>query len=334
MSIKKLPIVVLGAGAWGTALALLLFRNGNNVKLWSNDPAQIQQMRRDRCNPVYLPNIEIPGDLVLEYDLPATLQEVRDILIVVPSQAFVDVVSEIKKTVANPIRIAWGTKGLEPKTGKLLHEVVLERLGSETPMAVLSGPSFAHEVAIGLPTAVSLSGTQPAFTQDLIQRLHGDHFRVYENNDLIGVQLCGVLKNILAIGVGICDGLKLGANARSALITRGLAEMSRFSIALGALPSTLMSLAGIGDLVLTCTDNQSRNRRLGMAIGAGVSCQEAQKQVGGAIEGLSNTRLVWQIAQQLKINMPITREVNQILFEGFSPRDAVNQLLDRELQME
>ncbi len=330
----KTPIAVLGAGAWGTALALLLLRNGNSVKLWGNDPNQIAQMREHHQNRAYLPNINLPHNLILEDDLSACLHNVSDILIAVPSRSFSEVVNRVHSIAGNNIRIAWGTKGLEPKTGKLLHQVIADTMGQNTPMAILSGPSFAHEVALGLPTAISLSGNQRNFVRDLITRFHGINFRVYENNDLIGVQLCGVIKNILAIGVGISDGLKLGANARSALITRGLAEMSRFIVSLGASANTIMSLAGIGDLVLTCTDNQSRNRRLGLAIGAGATCEQAQSQVGGAIEGLSNTRTVWHLSQEFKIEMPITKQVYNILFEAFSPIQAVSQLFDRVLQTE
>lgn len=334
MSIKNNAVAILGAGAWGTALAILLLRNGNKVKLWSNNVEHVAHMQKYRENQHHLPGIPLPAALILENDLSRCLQAVDDVLVVVPSYAFAEVIQQIKPFLSSQARIAWGTKGLEPKTGKLLHQIVAEILGENTPVASLSGPSFAHEVALGLPTAISLSGNHPTWVRDLITRLHGEHFRVYENSDLIGVQLCGVIKNILAIGVGISDGLQLGANARSALITRGLAEMSRFIANFGASSSTIMSLAGIGDLVLTCTDNQSRNRRLGLAIGGGVSVDQAQSTIGGSIEGLTNTRTVWRLAEQRHIQMPITEQVYKILFESFSPKRAVSQLLDRELRIE
>jgi glycerol-3-phosphate dehydrogenase (NAD(P)+) len=334
MSVKQSPISVLGAGAWGTALALLLVRNGNSVRLWSHDPAQVKLMREQRANPEFLPDFSLPEALQLEDDLAVTLQNVQDILIAVPSQAFTQVLFKIKACGAQPRRVVWGTKGLDAGSGRLLHEMVAEVLGVTVPAAVISGPSFAHELAAGLPTAVSLSGNQPDFLRDLVLRFHGDNLRVYENPDFIGVQLCGVVKNILAIAVGMADGLQLGANTRCALITRGMAEMARLNAALGGKSSTLMSLAGVGDLVLTCTDNQSRNRRFGLAVGAGASPQQAALQIGKAIEGLANTELVRNIARRFLIDMPITDEIHKILYHGHSPAEVVTSLLKREPKSE
>jgi len=334
MSVKQSPICVLGAGAWGTALTLLLARNGNNVRLWSHDPDQVALMRAQHINPEFLPGFSLPGELVIENDLAVALKGVDDILIAVPSQVFTDVLYKIKTFRGNSVRIVWGTKGLDAAGGRLLHEMVAEVLGATTPAAVLSGPSFAHELAAGLPTAVSLSGNQPDFLRDLVLRFHGDNLRVYENHDFIGVQLCGVVKNVLAIAVGIADGLQLGANTRCALITRGIAEMSRLNAALGGKPSTLMSLAGVGDLVLTCTDNQSRNRRFGLMIGQGTPPQAAALNIGKVIEGLTNTERVRDLARRFLIDMPITEEIHNILYHGHSPHEVVTSLLKREPKAE
>jgi len=334
MSVKESPIAVLGAGAWGTALALLLVRNGNPVRLWSHDPEQIAVMRAERANPEFLPGFALPDALQIDHDLTAILKNTHDILIAVPSQVFTNVLYKLKTSRENGWRVVWGTKGLDADSGRLLHEMVAEVLGATTPAAVISGPSFAHELAAGLPTAVSLSGNQPEFLRDLMVRLHGDNLRVYENPDFIGVQLCSVIKNILAIAVGIADGLQLGANARCALITRGIAEMSRLNTALGGKPSTLMSLAGVGDLVLTCTDNQSRNRRFGLAIGRGAPPQQAALGIGKVIEGLANTEHVRNLARRFLIDMPITEEIHKILYHGHAPREVVASLLSREPKTE
>ena len=333
MSIKDSPIAVLGAGAWGTALSLLLMRNGNKVRLWSNDPAQVAVMREQRANPEFLPDFALPDELQVENDLATTLENVHDILIAVPSQVFTSVLQKIKACRENGWRIVWGTKGLDA-SGALLHEMVAQVFGATTPAAVISGPSFAHELAAGSPTAVSLSGNQPEFLRDLRTRFHGDNLRVYENPDFIGVQLCGVIKNILAIAVGMCDGLQLGANTRCALITRGIAEMSRLNTALGGKSSTLLSLAGVGDLVLTCTDNQSRNRRFGLAIGQGASPEQAAKTINKVIEGLNNIERVRDLARRFLIDMPITEEIHKILYHGHSPREVVTSLLSREPKSE
>ncbi len=330
MSIKSSPVAVLGAGAWGTALALLLVKNGNDVRLWTHDPEQAALMRKEHANPEFLPGFALPSKLQIEADLSAALSGVDDVVIAVPSQVFTLVLRRMKALGINNRRILWGTKGLDPESGRLLHEMVAEILGETTPAAVISGPSFAHEVASGLPTAVSLSGNQPDFVQDMILRFHGELFRVYANNDFIGVQLCGVVKNVLAIAVGIADGLELGANSRSALITRGMAEMARLNHALGGKPKTLMSLAGVGDLVLTCTDNQSRNRRFGLAIGQGASPQQALLQIGKVVEGLSNTERVRDLARRFLVEMPVTDEIHNILYHGHPPKEVVSSLLGRE----
>ena len=328
MSIKDTPITVIGAGAWGTALALLLARNKNHVRLWGNDVAQMTTLQQDRENRQCLPGLSFPDNLQIISDLEEALRDVQDIFIVVPSNAFRSVVETIKTHVKNP-RIAWGTKGLDPNTRQFFHEVVFESFSTKTPIAVLSGPSFAKEVADGKPTAVSLAGNDLVFIEDLIERLHNAHFRVYQNTDLIGLQLCGTVKNIMAIAVGIADGLELGANTRAAIITRGLVEIGRLCDAMGAQPNTLLSLAGVGDLVLTCTDNQSRNRRFGLLVGKGKDLKTAEKEIGQAVEGLHNVKQVYELARSHGIEMPITEQIYAILHQNAEPKEVVTQLLSR-----
>jgi len=333
MSIKANPIAVIGAGAWGTALALLLARNGNPVSLWGHELDQQQAMIAERENKAYLPGFSFPDNLTVVETLEQALVDVQDILMVVPSQAFREVLKNIKVIIPNP-RIAWGTKGVDPSTQHLFHEVVAEIFLDQTPVAVLSGPSFAAEVAAEKPTAVSLAGNDSAFVDDLIERFHNHNFRVYLNTDMIGLQLCGTLKNVLAIAVGIADGLNLGANTRAALITRGLVEMGRLCRAMGADNNTLMSLAGVGDLVLTCTDDQSRNRRFGKAIGKGDDINAAEKAIGQAVEGLHNVKQIYALAQRYDVEMPIVYQVYRILFESADPRKVVSELLTRSPKAE
>ena len=218
----------------------------------------------------------------------------------------------------------------DPSTCRLLGDLVTEIFPENTPMVVLAGPSFAKEVAAKKPTAISLAGNDPQFMSDISERFHNSYFRLYKNSDFVGVQLCGAVKNVLAIAVGISDGLNLGANARSALITRGLAEMTRLCVALGGVYATMMSLAGVGDLVLTCTDNQSRNRRFGLAIGQGKSSEAALEEIGQAVEGLTNTRQVLLLAEGCNVEMPITEQVKHILFDNLPVKDAVRNLFQRE----
>lgn len=328
MTIKDSPITVIGAGAWGTALALLLARNGNPVRIWSNNSAQMAELQADRENRRYLPGFTFPKNLQVFSDLEKSLADIQDILIVVPSNAFRTTLEAIKPFVKD-VRIAWGTKGIDPSTRHFFHQVVFDIISEDTPIAALSGPSFAKEVAAEKPTAVSLAGNDLTFIEDLIERFHNKRFRVYQNSDLIGLQLCGTLKNIMAIAVGISDGLGLGANARSAIITRGLVEMGRLCDVMGAQAGTLLSLAGVGDLVLTCTDNQSRNRRFGIAIGQSADIKAAEKEIGQAVEGLLNTKQVYELAKSHGVEMPITEQIYAILHKGAKPELAVAKLLSR-----
>ncbi len=329
MSSERTPITVIGAGSWGTALALLLAGNGNPTRIWGNDIAQMRLLEKQRENKQYLPGFPFPDNLEVFTELKPSLSGVHDLLIAVPSHAFHSVLVELAQIVDEDVRIAWGTKGLDPETKQLMHQLVARVFSKDTAVAVLAGPSFAKEVAAQLPSAVSLAGNNPQFLQDLIKRFHNKYFRVYINDDLVGVELCGALKNILAIAVGIADGLGLGANTRAALITRGLAEMARLNEALGGRTKTLLSLAGVGDLVLTCTDNQSRNRRFGLAVGQGVKPEQARQDIGQEVEGYLNTRQVYELAKSLSIDIPIIEGVYEALYLGQSPQAVLEGLLGR-----
>lgn len=327
--IKQQPIAVIGSGSWGTALAIVMAKNGCDVRLWGPETAFQQQLLSERTNQNYLPDIVFPSRLIPYVNLSDCLSGVRDILIVVPSYVFRAVCQQLRDYLTPESRIAWATKGFDPETCSLLHEIVAEELGADRPAAVLSGPTFAKEVAQGLPSAITLAGQDEAFNQDLLARFHQNNFRVYVSHDISGVEIGGALKNVVAIAAGIADGLGFGANARCALITRGLAEIMRLAMALGAQPQTLMGLSGLGDLILTCTDNQSRNRRFGLAIGKGESIETAKKNIGQVIEGLDNAAQAFTLSKKHKVEMPIVEQIYRVLYENVSPRDAVNALMNR-----
>lgn len=321
---------VIGAGSYGTALAITLARNGHDVVLWGHNPQHLAQLQADRCNAAFLPDVPFPDSLNLEQDLATAIAASRDLLVVVPSHVFGDVLKQIQPFLRADSRIVWATKGLEKETGRLLQEVAREILGDDIPLAAISGPTFAKELAAGLPTAIALAATEAAFADDIQELLHcGKSFRVYNNPDFIGVQLGGAVKNVIAIGAGISDGIGFGANARTALITRGLAEMSRLGAALGADPTTFMGMAGLGDLVLTCTDNQSRNRRFGMMLGQGIDVESAQNNIGQVVEGFRNTKEVKALAARCGVEMPITEQIYQVLYCEKNAREAALSLLGR-----
>ena len=257
------------------------------------------------------------------------VQDVQDICLVVPSHAFQSVLTTVKPMVSDIVRLVWGTKGLNPESGGFLHQLVYTIFSDKTPIAVLSGPSFAKEVALDFPTAVTLASKNVEFTTALIKRFHNDHFHLYTSTDLIGVQLAGVVKNVMAIAVGISDGMGFGANTRCALMTRGLEELANLCEALGGSRDTVMSFAGVGDLILTCTDDQSRNRRFGLALGKGLDRLRAEKDIGQAVEGLYNAKQVYALAKSQGVEMPITQQVYRILYENVSSRAAVEALLQR-----
>jgi glycerol-3-phosphate dehydrogenase (NAD(P)+) len=326
------PVAVLGAGSWGTALAVLLARNQQAVRLWDHDVKHISELNRHRRNQRYLPDILLPEKIAIISELTTALDGVQDILLAVPSHAFREVINMIKSCHVLQPRIFWGTKGIDPR-GELLDRVVSSVFGN-IPMALIAGPSFAREVALNLPTAITLACNDEAFADDLVTRLHNANFRVYVSNDIIGAQICGAVKNVLAIAVGTSDGLMLGANARCALITRGLAEMARLGIAMGGKRETFMGLAGLGDLVLTATDDQSRNRRFGLALGSGKTLKEAQDIAGKVVEGMNNAEQVYQLAKKYHVEMPIVEQVYRVLHGDATPQQAVNALLARDIRSE
>ncbi|MGR5147492.1 NAD(P)H-dependent glycerol-3-phosphate dehydrogenase [Photobacterium alginatilyticum] len=328
---KAITMTVLGAGSYGTSLAISLARNGANVILWGHEPEHMAQLEIDRANEAFLPGVPFPDSLIVSADLEEAVQACQDLLVVVPSHVFGEVLSNVKPYLRDDSRICWATKGLEPDTGRLLKEVAIDALGEDVPLAVLSGPTFAKELAAGMPTAIAVSSPDEIFVRELQEKIHcSKTFRVYSNTDFIGMQLGGAVKNVIAIGAGMSDGIGFGANARTALITRGLAEMCRLGAALGAQPETFMGMAGLGDLVLTCTDNQSRNRRFGLALGQGKTVDAAQDDIGQVVEGYRNTKEVWVLSQRYGVEMPITEQIYQVLYQGKDAREAAKDLLARE----
>ena len=328
-------ILVLGAGSWGTALAMVLARNGHQVVLWGRNSAQMQQMAATRQNARFLPEIPFPENLHAVSDFVPYLSTVEDVLVVVPSHAFRETLALLAPHLAAKVRICWATKGLEYETGLLLHQVAADMLGKNRPLAVLSGPSFAMEVAKGLPTAVTVAANQVEYAELLVKKFHHHpSFRPYTSCDMVGVEVGGAVKNVIAIAAGIADGLGLGANSRAALITRGLTEMVRFGTALGGVRETFMGLAGLGDLVLTCTDNQSRNRRMGYALAQGQTDSEAQAKIGQVVEGVHAAREVYRLAQEMEIAMPIVEHVHKVLQGEYTPQAAVQALLSRATTQE
>lgn len=328
-------ITVLGAGSYGTALAICLARNGHKTLLWGRDANQVNDMVSARENTKYLAGCPFPDSLQPVSDLNAAVSASDNILVVVPSHAFGDMLKQIKPMLNATAKIAWATKGLDPQTGDLLQNVAKNILGEDVALAVISGPTFAKEMAAGLPTAISLSSTDDAFAVELSDLLHCEKcFRVYPNKDFIGVQLGGAVKNVIAIGAGMADGIGFGANARTALITRGLAEMTRLGSALNADPATFMGMAGLGDLVLTCTDNQSRNRRFGLALGQGAGVEQAIADIGQVVEGYRNTKEVYMLAERMGVEMPIVEQVYQVLYQDKSATLAAADLLSRDQKQE
>jgi len=327
-------ISVYGAGSWGTALALQLARNGIDVLLWDFNPEHIALYERKRENCNYLPDIPFPDNLRCSDSIEALVEHADDQLIVIPSHGFRQLLQSLKPLVTSNHSIFWATKGLEVGTGKLLHEVLAEELGEDVPHGLVSGPTFALEVAKGLPSAMTAAASTPELASRIAAAFQGGNYRVYTSDDVLGVELGGAVKNVLAIAAGISDGLGFGANARAAIITRGLAEIMRLAESMGANPDTIMGLAGVGDLVLTCTDNQSRNRRLGLALGQGKNVDEAIEEIGQAVEGAKSSHCIGLLAERAGVEMPICEEVHKIIYDGLAPKEAVKDLLTRQLKSE
>jgi glycerol-3-phosphate dehydrogenase (NAD(P)+) len=328
------PIVVLGAGSWGTALAIQFARGGGSTVLWGRAEDDPAELARARTNERYLPGAGFPPSLVIEPELAKAIASGDDVVLVVPSSALRAVLQQIKPMLRPRSRIAWASKGFELSTGKLPHQVAGEVLGPAVPIAVLSGPTFAKEVGAGLPTAIAVASSHAAFAQELAERISSGGFRAYTQSDIVGVEIGGAIKNVIAIATGVSDGLGYGSNSRVFLITRGLAEMMRLGVALGAKRETLMGLAGLGDLVLTCTDDQSRNRRFGRALAAGQPVDEAIAGIGQVVEGYHAAKAVHAVAKQHGVDMPICRHVFEVLHQGVPLEQVVKTMLTREVTPE
>ncbi len=328
------PVAVLGAGSWGTALAIQFARSGRPVRLWGRNPERLAAMAAKRCNERYLPSAPFPPSLQVEPDLHAALAGARDVLVVVPSPALRELLTQLVPHLAPAMHVAWATKGFEQGSGKLPHQVAREVLGRERRIAVLSGPTFAREVGAGLPTAMTIASPDGAYAQLLARELSSENFRAYTSTDILGVEIGGAVKNPLAVGAGLSDGLGFGANTRVALITRGLKEMTRLGVALGARAETFMGLAGLGDLVLTCTDDQSRNRRFGLLLAAGRSPEAALAEIGQSVEGYAAARAIEAVAARAGVEMPLCAMVYRVLYENLPARDAVRALMSRPIKAE
>jgi glycerol-3-phosphate dehydrogenase (NAD(P)+) len=328
------PIAILGAGSWGTALAIQFARAGRPTLLWGRAEDEPEKIARERRNDRYLPGAGFPEALEVEPDLGRTLAAADDVLVVVPSGALRAVLTRIKPLLRPGARVAWASKGFEFATGKLPHQVAREVLGPDVPIAVLSGPTFAKEVGRGLPTAIACASPDPNFAFELARSITTPNLRAYTQPDIIGVEVGGAVKNVIAIAAGASDGMGFGANARVFLITRGLAEMVRLGTALGAQRDTFMGLTGLGDLVLTCTDDQSRNRRFGLAVAGGKSVDDAVREIGQVVEGYHAARAVRKVAEELGVDMPISEHVYRVIYEGMDIRSVVEALMTRAVSSE
>lgn len=327
-------ISILGAGSWGTALAIQVARNGCQVLLWGHHAGHMSCLSKDRENKHYLPKLPFPESLKVTDSLEEAVCFSTVMLICVPSRAFKSTLLKLKPFVNKNTQIAWATKGFDSDDGLLLHQIVNQSFPSISDTAVLSGPTFAHEVAVGLPTAITIASFNTTFSNQLASVLHNTRFRAYTSQDMVGVQVGGAVKNVLAIAAGIADGLGFGANTRAALITRGLQEIIRLGSKLGGQSDTFMGLAGLGDLILTCTDNQSRNRRFGLALGQGKNKEAVVKQIAQEIEGISSARETYLLSITHGIEMPIIEQTYKVLYENTAPLTAVQNLLGRDPKAE
>lgn len=329
-----LTFTVVGAGAWGTALAFVLTRGGHSVFLHTREISHRDQMVQERQNSAYLPGLSFPEKLQVSLNLEQDIAASDVVLIAVPSHAFSEVLKIVQQYLKPHHGVIWATKGLDPETGDFLHQVAKKILSHDHPLAVITGPSFAKEVAAGQPTAVVVAGADLNFTRQMQEAFQEKFFRTYRCDDFIGAQIGGAVKNVMAIAVGIADGLGFGANTKAALMTRALAEMTRLGVALGAKPETLSGLSGLGDLILTCSDNQSRNRRFGVLLGQGKSIKESLTQVQQVVEGYPNTETIFNLSLRLKIDMPIVTQMHRVLFQQVPSREAVMELLSRSVGSE
>ncbi|HIL92048.1 MAG TPA: NAD(P)-dependent glycerol-3-phosphate dehydrogenase [Cycloclasticus sp.] len=322
-------IAVLGAGSWGTAMAIMMARAGHHVTLWGHDPIHIEKLRHDGSNVEFLPGTDFPNTLTASDDLQQTVTEHRFLMLAVPSHAFRETLLKCKPHITKGTIVTWITKGFETDTGLLAHEVVLETLGKDTQIALVSGPSFALEVADNLPTAVVVASPNINVAIRVANTLRSANFLTFPDDNIASAEIGGSMKNILAIAAGISDGLGYGANARAALITLGLSEMVQLGNVYHCSESSFLGLAGVGDLVLTCTDDKSRNRRLGLQLGQGKTIADAKTKIGQEVEGIHAAKEVHAICQKWSLDMPICNQVYKILYDDLSPDVAVRYLLTR-----
>jgi glycerol-3-phosphate dehydrogenase (NAD(P)+) len=327
-------VAIVGAGSWGTALAVQFARAGRDTVLWGRENDDIPAIAAARENRRYLPGVHFPERLQLTPSLARALDGADDVIVVVPSHGFRVTLEAMHATGARLTHVAWATKGFETDSGLLPHQVAAQVWGPALATAVLSGPTFAREVGAGLPSAITVASRDQGYALRLARAITSDVFRAYTSNDIIGVEVGGATKNVLAIGAGISDGLGFGANTRIALVTRGLMEMTRLGVALGARKETFMGLSGMGDLVLTCTDNQSRNRRFGLALAAGTDVETARREIGQVVEGYYGARAVYRVAARLQVEMPIVEQIYEVVYEGLDPREGVMQLMRRPITPE
>lgn len=326
-------IVVLGAGAWGTALANTYASSGHSVTLWTIETEHAEEMRRSRINDRYLPGHILHARVDVVPDFESACAQAELAILATPVAGLRPTLQRLSE-LPIPLPVLWVCKGFEKGSGKLPHEVVLDLLGPEVGRGALTGPSFAEEVALGLPCAVTLASSDMAFARKWVNILRHPRFRLYANDDIVGAEVGGAVKNVLAIAAGISDGLGFGHNARAALITRGLAEIARLSEAMGGRRETLMGLAGLGDLILTCTGDLSRNRRVGLALAQGKALPDILQALGHVAEGVLTTAVVVERAAKLGVELPITESVAEVLAGRLSPRDAVEQLMTRDPKSE
>lgn len=334
MGDAKLSIAVLGAGSWGTALAALLARHDYPTVIWGRNAEQVDAIDKRHENQRYLPGVKLPESLRATTDLSAAVSSADLVLVVTPSHAFNQTLQALAPHLRKGAGVAWATKGFEPGSGRFLHEVAEQILGPQVPLAVVTGPSFAREVALGLPTAITVHSDDEDFALVVAEALHGPAFRAYTGSDMLGAELGGAMKNVLAVATGIADGMNLGLNARAGLITRGLNEMLRLNVALGGRAETLMGLAGLGDLVLTSTGDLSRNRRLGLALGRGQSLSEAVAEIGQVVESVDTVDEVMRLAVRHDIELPISELVQRVLHQQITPAEGLKIILSREQKPE
>lgn len=327
-------IAVLGAGAWGTALSVLFARNGYAVRLWGHTPASIEHIARERMNASGLPGVSLPEAVELVADLGEVARSTTNFVVAVPSHAFRTTLRGFRPALSSDATLAWATKGLEPNSGLLLGDVAREFAGPTSAIAAISGPTFAAEIARGLPAALTVAASDATVAERVATWLRNERVRVYTSEDVVGVQLAGAIKNVMAIAAGISDGLGFGSNARAALITRGLAELMRLGVAMGGKPETFMGLAGAGDLILTCTDDKSRNRRTGLGLGRGRLLADVLREIGQEAEGVATVRELYRLARERGIEMPITEQVYRVLYENLPPPAAVQALFKRDARRE